>query len=135
MAAERENLLVDLWRESWDSWIAMPRWAQIVLIAGVVVHSAAVSAHSNNVPHGVMVALRIGGFLAIIVGLIENAKVLDEFYTRVYLEACAIALVLSSVVLYAGAELGVAFGLLTVSVLYGTFLIGFVIAFARLRRA
>ena len=86
-------------------------------------------------PYAVLGSIRVAAFVAIIVALIENAKTLDEFYARVYLDACAIALVLSSVILYAGAEFGVQFGLLTVAVLYGAFLLGFVVAFARLRRA
>jgi hypothetical protein len=135
MAAERDNLLADLWRESWDSWVAMPRWAQVVLIAGFVVHTGAVIFKPAGMPYVVMAALRIGGFMAIVVGLVENAKVLDEFYTRVYLEACAISLVLSSIVLYAGAEFGIKFGSMIIGVLYASFVLGFVVAFARLRRA
>jgi len=134
MPDERESLVSDLARETWRSWIEMPRWAQLTLVAGTVVHLVSSFAHPG-VPYAVLGSIRVAAFVAIIVALIENAKTLDEFYARVYLDACAIALVLSSVILYAGAEFGVQFGLLTVAVLYGAFLLGFVVAFARLRRA
>jgi small basic protein len=134
MPAERDSLIHDLARETWDSWIATPRWAQLVLVGGAAVHVVA-SVTQPPIPYALLGVIRVAAFVAIIVGLIENAKTLDEFYSRVYLEASAIALVLSSVILYAGGEFGLRLGLLTVVVLYATFLIGFVAAFARLRRA
>ena len=130
-----EGLLRDLARESWNSFVAMPHWAQATLILGLVTHLAAsafVPAHL--IPGVALATIRVAAFVAMIVGFIENAKTYDEFYARVYLDACAIALVLSSLILYAASNFGFDFGIRSVSVISATFLVGFVAAFARLRR-
>jgi hypothetical protein len=130
-----EGLLRDLTRESWNSFVAMPRWAQATLVLGMVTHVAASLLISDHAaPHGVLASIRVAAFVAMIVGVIENAKTYDEFYARVYLDACAIALVLSSVILYAASSFGYEFGLRAVSLILSTFVVGFVVAFARLRR-
>ena len=128
------SLARDLARETWSSFVAMPRWSQAVLVLGMVVHVAAVFPPLDMLPHPLIGWVRVAAFLAIVAGLIENAKVLDEFYTRLYLDACAISVVLSSVIIYAGYELGFKFGVRSVAVLAATFVLGFVVAFARLRR-
>ena len=130
-----EGLLRDLTRESWNSFAAMPRWAQATLVLGVVTHLAASLLIPERVaPHGVLASIRVAAFVALIVGVIENAKTYDEFYARVYLDACAIALVLSSLILYAASNFGYDFGIRAVSLILVTFVVGFVAAFARLRR-
>ena len=101
-------------RETARSWILMPITGSAQTLAASV---------------------RVASLVAIIIGLVENAKTQDEFYARVYLEACAISLVSSGVVLFGLSEFGVELGVNSVLVLCGTFLLGFVIAFARLRRA
>ena len=131
---DRENLIRDLARESWNSFVAMPRWAQTVLVAGMVVHTAAALTPDHLMPYPLLASIRVGAFVALIAGLIENAKTVDEFYLRLYLDACAVSVVSSSVVLYASSNFGFEFGIRAVSVLAATFLLGFVAAFARLRR-
>ena len=131
---DRTSLLGDLSRESWKSFVAMPRWSQITLVAGIAVHVAAVLPPLVALPHPLIGWIRIVAFLAIVVGLVENAKTLDEFYNRLYLDACAVSVILSSVIIYAGYELGFKFGVRAVSVIATTFVLGFVAAFARLRR-
>ncbi len=132
---EDEGLLRDLARESWNSFVAMPRWAQATLVLGLLTHTAASLLISDHAaPHGVLAAIRVAAFVAMIVAVIENAKTYDEFYARVYLDACAVALVLSSVILYAASSFGYEFGVRAVSLIASTFVIGFVAAFARLRR-
>jgi ABC-type transport system involved in cytochrome bd biosynthesis fused ATPase/permease subunit len=132
--SDDDGLLRDLTRESWRSFVAMPRWAQAVLVLGMVVHLAAVATPPHVLPHAVLASIRVGAFVAIIVGLVENAKYFDEFYMRVYLDACTMAFIASSVVLFAASNFGFDFGIRVVSVLAGTFVLGFVVAFARLRR-
>jgi hypothetical protein len=83
--------------------------------------------------HVFVAAVRIAAFVAIVAGLIENAKTLDEFYTRVYLDACAISVVASSIIVYAAWNLHVELGARSAAVIGATFLLGFIIAFARLR--
>src|ERR1700685_1538731 len=134
MPEERDGLASDLARETWRSWTAMPRWAQVTLVVGIVVH-VAVSVTNLPVPHTLVAAIDVLAFIAIVIGLIENAKTLDEFYARVYLEACAISVVSTGIILFAAASFGATFGVRAVSILAGTFLLGFVVAFARLRRA
>ena len=130
-----EGLLRDLTRESWNAFIAMPRWAQATLVVGVVTHLATSAlAPSHVVPAVVLAAIRVAAFAAMIVGAIENAKTYDEFYARVYLDACAVSVVLSSLILYAASSFGYEFGIRSVSVILWTFVVGFVAAFARLRR-
>ena len=128
------SLFGDLARESWKSFVAMPRWSQVVLVVGMVVHVAAVLPPLAGLPYPLIGWIRIAAFLAIVVGLIENAKVLDEFYTRLYLDACTVSVVLSSVIIYTGYELGFSFGVRVIAVIAATFVLGFVAAFARLRR-
>lgn len=132
--SDEGNLLRDLTRESWDSFVAMPRWAQATLVLGMAVHIAAVFAPPQLLPHALLATIRVAAFVAIIVGLIENAKHFDEFYVRVYLDACTVAFVLSSLVLYGAANYGYDLGIRAIGLLAGTFVIGFVAAFARLRR-
>ena len=80
-ASDDEGLLRDLTRESWTSFIAMPRWAQVVLVLGLVTHVAAsVFIPAHAMPDAVFASLRVAAFVAIIVGVIENAKTFDEFY-------------------------------------------------------
>ncbi len=134
IVSDDEGLLRDLTRESWSSFIAMPRWAQATLVLGIAVHLAAsVFVPPHLLPHFMLASIRVAAFVAMIVGVIENAKTYDEFYARVYLDACAIALVLSSLILYAASSFGYEFGLRAVSVILSTFVVGFVVAFARLR--
>ena len=133
--SDDEGLLRDLTRESWTSFIAMPRWAQAVLVLGLVTHVAATALiPPHAIPDVALASIRVAAFVAMIVGVIENAKTYDEFYARVYLDACAIALVLSSLILYGASSFGFEFGIRSVSVILSTFIIGYVIAFARLRR-
>ena len=113
----------------------MPLWSQIVLVVGLIVWIAVAFVPIAASAHTLAASVRVASFIAIITGLVENAKTLDEFYARVYLDACAISLVSSGVVLFALSEFGVELGVNSVLVLCGTFLLGFVIAFARLRRA
>jgi small basic protein len=129
-----DSLARDLARETWQSFTAMPRWAQAVLVAGTIVHVASVVTPHAMVPYPLLASIRVAAFLAIVVGLIENAKTLDEFYARVYLDAAAISLILSSVILYASSNFGFELGIRAVVVIASTFLLGFVAAFARLRR-
>ena len=130
-----EGLLRDLTRESWTSFIAMPRWAQAVLVLGLATHVTATALiPPHAIPDVALASIRVAAFVAMIVGVIENAKTYDEFYARVYLDACAIALVLSSLILYAASSFGFEFGIRAVSVILSTFIIGFVVAFARMRR-
>ena len=113
----------------------MPLWAQIVLVIGMTVWIAIAFVPITASAHTLAASVRVASFVAIIVGLVENAKTLDEFYTRVYLEASAISLITSGVVLFALSEFGTELGVNSVLVLCATFVLGFVIAFARLRRA
>jgi len=130
-----EGLLRDLARESWNSFIAMPRWAQATLVLGVVTHLAAsLLIPPDLIPHVWLASIRVAAFVAIVVGAIENAKTYDEFYARVYLDACAVTLVLSSVILYAASNFRYEFGIRAITVILATFVFGFVVAFARLRR-
>jgi hypothetical protein len=131
---DASSLARDIARESWQSFTAMSRWSQVTLIAGMVVHVAAVLPPLDAVPHPFIGWIRVAAFVAIVVGLVENAKTLDEFYLRLYLDACAISVVASSVIIYAGYELGFSFGVRAVAVIAFTFLVGFVASFARLRR-
>ncbi len=128
------SLFGDLARESLKSFVAMPRWSQITLVLGLAVHVAAVVPPLAELSHPLIGWIRVAAFLAIIIGLIENAKTLDEFYNRLYLDACAISVILSSVIIYTGYELGFKSGVRAVSVIAATFVLGFVAAFARLRR-
>ena len=135
IAADDDGLLRDITRESWNSFIAMPRWAKVILVVGMVTHVAALLLMDLHViPHVWFATIRVAAFVAMIVGVIENAKMYDEFYARVYLDACVVSLVLSSVILYAASNFGYDFGIRTVTVISVTFVIGFVAAFARLRR-
>ncbi|HWT06698.1 MAG TPA: hypothetical protein VN224_13135 [Xanthomonadales bacterium] len=131
-----EGLLRDLTRESWTSFVAMPRWAQATLVLGMVTHLAASLPilPPHLIPDVWLASIRVAAFVAMVVGVIENAKTYDEFYARVYLDACAVTLVLSTVILYAAWNFGVDFGLRTVSLILAIFVIAFVAAFARLRR-
>jgi hypothetical protein len=134
--SDDEGLLRDLTRESWNSFVAMPRWAQATLVLGIVTHVAvSVFIPPHALPDVALASIRVAAFVAVIIGAIENAKTMDEFYARVYLDACAISLVLSSLVLYAASSFGFEFGIRSVSVILVTFVIGFVAAFARLRRS
>ena len=128
------SLVRDITRESWNSFTGMSRWSQITLIAGMVVHVAAVLPPLNAVPDPAIGWIRVAAFVAIVVGLIENAKTLDEFYLRLYLDACAVSVVASSVIIYAGYELGLPLGVRSVAVIVATFLLGFVASFVRMRR-
>jgi hypothetical protein len=133
--SDDDGLLRDLTRESWTSFIAMPRWAQATLVLGLVTHVvASLLVPPHAMPEAALASIRVAAFIAMIVGVIENAKTYDEFYARVYLDACAIALILSSLILYAASSFGYDFGIRSVSVILATFLVGFVAAFARLRR-
>lgn len=133
--SDDEGLLRDLTRESWSSFIAMPRWAQATLVIGIVTHVAvSVFVPRHVMPEAALASIRVAAFLAMVVGVIENARTYDEFYARVYLDACAVSLVSSSLILYAASSFGYEFGIRAVSVILSTFVVGFVAAFARLRR-
>jgi hypothetical protein len=134
--SDDQGLLRDLLRESWHAFVEMPRWAQVMLVVGLATHAAATAPMlpSDTVPHVWLASIRVASFVAMVVGTVENAKTYDEFYARVYLDACAITLVLSTVILYAAWNFGFDFGLRTVSLILGIFVIAFVAAFARLRR-
>lgn len=135
MSEERDNLLVDLNRETWNSIVAMPRWAQAVLVVGFAGFLILGLRHWPGIPHTLLASLRTAAFIFLIVGLMENARGFDEFYARLYLYASAISLILSILTIYAAYEFGVNLGERAISVMAGTFCIGFIVAFAYLRRA
>ena len=134
MPDEGDSLARDLARETWKSFVATPRWAQWTLVIAAIVYVVASVGLNHVAPHAVLASIRVAAFVALIVGLIENAKTVDEFYMRVYLDACTISLIVSSVILYAGSNFGYEFGIRAVAVIAATFVLGFVVAFARLRR-
>ena len=61
------SLVRDITRESWNSFTAMSRWSQITLIAGMVVHVAAVLPPLNAVLHPAIGWIRVAAFVAIVV--------------------------------------------------------------------
>ena len=129
------SLASDLCRETIESWKAMSAAGKVLLIAGLLGFIAFARAGSPGTSHTVFATLRIAALAAMILGLIDNARVLDEFYRQVHLLACAVALVASSLLLFALAEFGVDPGIRTVSLISFTWLAGFIGAFAYLRRA
>ena len=135
MTEERDNLLADLNRETWNSIVAMPRWAQAVLFAGFAGFLVLGLGDWPEIPHTLLACLRTGAFILLIAGLIENARGFDEFYARVYLYASTFSFILSGLAIYAAYEFGVNLGVRVISVMAGAFCIGFLVAFAYLRRA
>ena len=129
------SLASDLCRETIDSWKAMSTGGKVLLLAGLLGFMALSRAGSPGVSHTLFALLRIAALTAMILGLIDNARVMDEFYRRVHLLACAGALVISSLSLYALAEFGINPGIRTVSLISFAWLAGFIASFAYLRRA
>ena len=88
-----------------------------------------------GVPAAILGTLRTAAFILLILGLMENARGLDEFYARVYLYASTTSLVLSATIIFALYQFGLNIGEKAISVMAFTFFIGFLGAFAYLRRA
>lgn len=135
MEQERGSLFADLGRETWNSVTAMPRWAQGALFLGSVGFLILEAGNWPGVAHALLASLRTAAFVLLIVGLIENAMTLDEFYARVYLYACAVCVVLTALTVFVSYEWGVNLGVRALAVMSVTFTLGFLAAFAYLRRA
>jgi hypothetical protein len=133
-APESDNLLRDLWRESCSAWMATARWAQIAMIAGFVI-LAAVTLVPLPLPHDVHSWIRVLSYAALMAGVVEHVRSLDEFYMHVYVYSAAFAAVASSVILVAAYELDwpiASQGFAIISVMFG---IGFVYTFIQMRRS
>jgi len=130
---EPDSLMHDLWRESCNSWAATARWGQVMLIAGLAT-LAAFTFLPPLLPHDVLAWIRILSYAALMAGVVESLKALDEFYMRVYAYSAAFAAVSSSVILFAAYELRWPLASEGTVVITATFGIGFVYTFARLRR-
>lgn len=130
------NLITDLARETARSWKAMSPAGKLCMVVGMVAWMVLPgTGQGYGVNHPFLAALRVAALVVTLYGVIDNARCQDEFYARVHLEACAFAVIVSSVLLYAFAEYGVDLGTRAVSVIAGVWVVGFVVAFARLRRA
>lgn len=79
--------------------------------------------------------VRIVIFAAFIAGAVANGRAADEFYRAAYTQSCAIALPVSAVFVYAASLFRVNFSITIVGWLIAIWLISFLIAFGRLRRA
>ena len=122
----------DLWGETIRSLRETPLVGKLALavglagFAGCEFAAVALSLHWFS-------GLRIVFLCAFIGGAAANARYADEFYRRVYLISCAIALPVSAVLLYAIAAFDIALGSRTLGYLVAIWLVSFVIAFAALR--
>lgn len=132
---ESDNLISDLWRETAQSWNAMSFRAKAATLVGIFGLIALEAVHVPGVPEAVPSVLRVVCLILLLAGSIANACALDEFYQRVYLQACTFSFVVSIVALFALSEFKINLGVRSVSVIIFFWLIGFVVAFARLRRA
>lgn len=134
MADERRNLFVDLLRETADSWHAMPLAARVSLVVGFIGFLVSAGIDWSLSPRFALASLRIAFLIAMLFGIIGNARALDEFYQRVHLYACAYALVGSCVALYAASEFGIDLGSRAITVFIAAWGIGFLVSFGVLRR-
>lgn len=135
MDEDRGSLFGDIARESWQSLVAMPRWASALLAIGLAGFLTMQFVSDPLHPPIALAPLRLLFFIMFVIGLIQNARTLDEFYMQVYLHACAISLMLSMLAIYGAYVFGHELGIFTLPVTSVTFGIGFVLAFAYLRRA
>ena len=131
---EGGNIFADYGRECAASWRAM--WwpwkaATLVGLLGFIFFSFSSSSFGLQT----LGILRIVCLSLAIAGMVANAVAGDEFYREISYQACAFAVATSVVLLYAADVFHLNLGRNAASVLLGTWLIGYGVAFARLQRS
>ena len=79
--------------------------------------------------------LRIAFLCALVAGAVANARYADEFYRRVYLNSCAIALPACAIFFYAAGSFRIDLGPKAIGYVVVLWFVSFVAAFGELRRS
>jgi hypothetical protein len=128
-----QALLVDFLEEAARSTRAMPPLAKAAYVLGLLGFVVFALVAPPAIPSGALAALRVASLALFIAAAVANARASDDLFRRVYLVACAIALPIATLALYAVTALGVP---VTTPVLGFVVLLWFVcvIAFVAVRR-
>jgi hypothetical protein len=129
------GLLADLAAEASRSTKAMPVVARVSYVAGLVAFVVLEFAVPGSLGGPALAVARVAALSAFVAGAVVNARCSDDFFRRVYVNSCAIALPSSAIVLYALTSFGVHVGRATVGIVIMIWFVSFVVAFAALRRA